>query len=86
MRLNELGKVLNHFNHLNISIYLYNILSAEITHLFHVNPNVHLFFYTRQVSDADGYLERTFMSLASVTAGNVIRGWMEDAGLRTLVF
>lgn len=44
MRLNELGKVLNHFNHLNISIYLYDILRAQITHLFHVNLNVHLFF------------------------------------------
>jgi allantoate deiminase len=40
----------------------------------------------KQVSDADGYLERTFMSPASVRAGNLIRGWMEDAGLRTLAF
>ncbi|KAG2687946.1 hypothetical protein I3760_09G072500 [Carya illinoinensis] len=39
----------------------------------------------KQVSDADGYLERTFMSPASVRAGNIIRGWMEDAGLRTWV-
>ncbi|KAG2687951.1 hypothetical protein I3843_09G072900 [Carya illinoinensis] len=38
-----------------------------------------------KVSDADGYLERTFMSPASVRAGNIIRGWMEDAGLRTWV-
>ncbi|XP_041025963.1 allantoate deiminase 2-like [Juglans microcarpa x Juglans regia] len=38
-----------------------------------------------KVSDADGYLERTFMSPASVSAGNIIRGWMEDAGLRTWV-
>lgn len=38
-----------------------------------------------KISDADGYLERTFMSLASVRAGNVIREWMEDAGLRTWV-
>ena len=37
-----------------------------------------------QVSDADGYLERTFISPASLRAGNLIRGWMEDAGLRTL--
>nr|POE92377.1 allantoate deiminase [Quercus suber] len=37
------------------------------------------------VSDADGYLERTFMSPASLRAGNLIRGWMEDAGLRTWV-
>lgn len=37
-----------------------------------------------QVSDADGYLERTFMSPASVRAGNLIRAWMEDAGLTTL--
>ena len=26
------------------------------------------------------------MSPASVRAGNLIRGWMEDAGLRTLAF
>ncbi|XP_059439837.1 allantoate deiminase 2 [Corylus avellana] len=38
-----------------------------------------------KVSDADGYLERTFMSPASVRVGNLIRGWMEDAGLRTWV-
>ena len=37
-----------------------------------------------QASDADGYLDRTFMSPASLRAGNLIRGWMEDAGLRTL--
>ncbi|KAE8655605.1 putative allantoate deiminase [Hibiscus syriacus] len=35
------------------------------------------------VSDADDYLERTFMSPASVRAGILIREWMEDAGLRT---
>ncbi|XP_062161510.1 allantoate deiminase 2 [Alnus glutinosa] len=38
-----------------------------------------------KVSDADGYLERTFMSPASVRVGNLIRGWMGDAGLRTWV-
>lgn len=38
-----------------------------------------------QVSDADGYLERTFFSPASVKAGNLIRGWMEDAGLKTWI-
>ncbi|EOX96850.1 PREDICTED: allantoate deiminase [Theobroma cacao] len=38
-----------------------------------------------KVSDADGYLERTFMSPASVRAGILIREWMEDAGLRTWV-
>lgn len=38
-----------------------------------------------KVSDAGGYLERTFMSPASIRAGNLIRGWMEDAGLRTWV-
>lgn len=36
------------------------------------------------MSDANGYLQRTFMSPASVRAGNLIRQWMEDAGLRTL--
>ncbi|KAJ0081176.1 hypothetical protein Patl1_12201 [Pistacia atlantica] len=38
-----------------------------------------------KVSDADGYLERTFMSPAAVRAGKLIREWMEDAGLRTWV-
>ncbi|KAH7569689.1 hypothetical protein JRO89_XS06G0244500 [Xanthoceras sorbifolium] len=38
-----------------------------------------------KVSDADGYLERTFMSPASVKAARLIREWMEDAGLRTWV-
>ncbi|KAK9226906.1 hypothetical protein WN943_011954 [Citrus x changshan-huyou] len=38
-----------------------------------------------KVSDANGYLQRTFMSPASVRAGNLIRQWMEDAGLRTWV-
>ncbi|KAK7846317.1 allantoate deiminase 2, partial [Quercus suber] len=38
-----------------------------------------------KVSDADGYLERTFTSPASLRAGNLIRGRMEDAGLRTWV-
>ncbi|XAR59409.1 Allantoate deiminase [Bertholletia excelsa] len=38
-----------------------------------------------KVSDADGYLERTYMSPASIRAGNLIRGWMEEAGLRTWV-
>ncbi|RVX02720.1 Allantoate deiminase 2 [Vitis vinifera] len=36
-----------------------------------------------KVSDAEGYLERTFLSPASIRAGNLIREWMEDAGLRT---
>ncbi|KAL5539657.1 hypothetical protein UlMin_044815 [Ulmus minor] len=38
-----------------------------------------------QVSDAGGYLERTFLSPAAVKAGNLIRKWMEDAGLKTWV-
>nr|XP_043607742.1 allantoate deiminase 2 [Erigeron canadensis] len=38
-----------------------------------------------KVSDADGYLERTFLSPASIRAGNLIRIWMEDAGLTTWV-
>ncbi|XP_022859927.1 allantoate deiminase 2-like isoform X2 [Olea europaea var. sylvestris] len=36
-----------------------------------------------KVSDAHGFLERTFQSPASVRAGNLIQEWMEDAGLRT---
>ncbi|XP_058201796.1 allantoate deiminase 2 isoform X4 [Rhododendron vialii] len=38
-----------------------------------------------KVSDADGYLERTYLSPASIRAGSLIRGWMEEAGLRTWV-
>eukprot|EP00262_Sarcandra_glabra_P015621 TRINITY_DN4870_c0_g1_i1.p1 TRINITY_DN4870_c0_g1~~TRINITY_DN4870_c0_g1_i1.p1 ORF type:complete len:494 (+),score=74.12 TRINITY_DN4870_c0_g1_i1:22-1482(+) len=38
-----------------------------------------------QISDADGYLERTFLSPASVRARNQILSWMQDAGLRTWV-
>lgn len=37
------------------------------------------------MSDAVAHLERTFMSPASIRAINLIRGWMEDAGLSTLV-
>lgn len=39
-----------------------------------------------QVSDASGYLERTFLSPASMRAIDLIQTWMEDAGLRTLAF
>jgi allantoate deiminase len=39
-----------------------------------------------QVSDASEYLERTFLSPASTRAIDLIRKWMEDAGLRTLAF
>ncbi|OAY26476.1 allantoate deiminase 2 isoform X2 [Manihot esculenta] len=38
-----------------------------------------------KVSDADSYLERTFMSAASLRAANLICGWMEDAGLTTWI-
>ncbi|CAH2078475.1 unnamed protein product [Thlaspi arvense] len=38
-----------------------------------------------EVSDAIAHLERTFMSPASIRAVNLIRGWMEDAGLSTWV-
>ncbi|KAI4332067.1 hypothetical protein L6164_017006 [Bauhinia variegata] len=38
-----------------------------------------------QVSDASGYLERTFLSPASMRAIKLISRWMEDAGLRTWV-
>ncbi|XP_021730782.1 allantoate deiminase 2-like isoform X2 [Chenopodium quinoa] len=38
-----------------------------------------------KVSDVNGYLERTFLSPASVRAANIISQWMEDAGLRTWV-
>ncbi|XP_058072189.1 allantoate deiminase 2 isoform X2 [Magnolia sinica] len=38
-----------------------------------------------QISDADGYLERTFLSPASIGASNLILSWMQDAGLTTWV-
>ncbi|CAA0823810.1 Allantoate deiminase [Striga hermonthica] len=38
-----------------------------------------------KVSDSADFLMRTFQSPASVRAGNLIRGWMEDAGLQTWV-
>nr|XP_027086088.1 allantoate deiminase 2-like isoform X2 [Coffea arabica] len=38
-----------------------------------------------EVSDADEYLQRTFQSPASIKAGNLIRLWMEDVGLKTWV-
>lgn len=40
-------------------------------------------FLSEQISDADGYLERTFLSPASVKAAQLIIEWMRDAGLRT---
>lgn len=36
-----------------------------------------------QMSDADGYLERTFLSPASLRAAELIIKWMQDAGLKT---
>ncbi|KAL2509756.1 Peptidase M20 [Forsythia ovata] len=42
-------------------------------------------YHPTKVSDAHGFLERTFESPASVRAGHLIRAWMEDAGLRTWV-
>ncbi|KAL9271831.1 Allantoate deiminase-like protein [Drosera capensis] len=38
-----------------------------------------------KVSDVDGYLERTFLSPASITAGNIFQRWMEEAGLTTWI-
>ncbi|PKA52237.1 Allantoate deiminase, chloroplastic [Apostasia shenzhenica] len=38
-----------------------------------------------KVSDANNYLERTFLSAASKRAGDLILSWMEDAGLKTWV-
>ncbi|WOL18845.1 putative allantoate deiminase isoform X1 [Canna indica] len=38
-----------------------------------------------KISDADGYIERTFLSPASRRASVLIIKWMQDAGLRTWV-
>jgi allantoate deiminase len=38
-----------------------------------------------QISDGEGFLERTFLSPASIRATNVIISWMKDAGLMTWV-
>jgi len=40
---------------------------------------------TNQISDGEGYLERTFLSPASIRATAVIINWMKDAGLTTYV-
>lgn len=40
---------------------------------------------SNQISDGDGYLERTFLSPASIRATGVIVSWMKDAGLTTYV-
>jgi hypothetical protein len=39
-----------------------------------------------QISDGEGYLERTFLSPASIRATAVIISWMKEAGLTTYVF
>ncbi|XP_038980554.1 allantoate deiminase isoform X2 [Phoenix dactylifera] len=38
-----------------------------------------------KISDADGYLERTFLSPGSIRATDLIMSWMQDAGLKTWV-
>ncbi|CAM0908877.1 unnamed protein product [Alopecurus aequalis] len=38
-----------------------------------------------KISDGEGFLERTFLSPASIRATHVIISWMEDAGLATWV-
>ncbi|KAJ6805220.1 putative allantoate deiminase [Iris pallida] len=38
-----------------------------------------------KISDADGFLERTFLSPASIRAIELIQSWMMDAGLKTWV-
>ncbi|KAH9316277.1 hypothetical protein KI387_024904, partial [Taxus chinensis] len=38
-----------------------------------------------KISDAGEYLQRTFLSPASIMARNLIEEWMQDAGLRTWV-
>uniref|UniRef100_A0A7N0V8Q0 allantoate deiminase n=1 Tax=Kalanchoe fedtschenkoi TaxID=63787 RepID=A0A7N0V8Q0_KALFE len=38
-----------------------------------------------RVSDVEDYLERTFLSPASIRAGKLIRRWMDEAGMRTWV-
>ncbi|KAH9316274.1 hypothetical protein KI387_024901, partial [Taxus chinensis] len=38
-----------------------------------------------KISDAEEYLQRTFLSPAAIMAGNLIEEWMQDAGLRTWV-
>uniref|UniRef100_A0A0D9WT05 allantoate deiminase n=1 Tax=Leersia perrieri TaxID=77586 RepID=A0A0D9WT05_9ORYZ len=38
-----------------------------------------------KISDGEGYLERTFLSPASIRASHVIISWMKDAGLTTWI-
>ncbi|KAL8508633.1 hypothetical protein ACS0TY_019035 [Phlomoides rotata] len=63
--------------------------SSEATNLWHPeilkDEAVARLFELGKVSDSVDFLERTFQSPASVRAGNLIRRWMEDAGLQTWV-
>ncbi|XP_042023774.1 allantoate deiminase 2-like [Salvia splendens] len=58
-----------------------NLLHSEILK----DEAVARLFELGKVSDSKDFLERTFQSAASVRAGNLIRRWMEDAGLQTWV-
>ncbi|KAG6392187.1 hypothetical protein SASPL_146398 [Salvia splendens] len=80
--------------HLSLSLFLL-LLSAsangfsEEKKLLHSeilkDEAVARLFELGKVSDSEDFLERTFQSAASVRAGNLIRRWMEDAGLETWV-
>ncbi|KAK4440370.1 Allantoate deiminase 2 [Sesamum alatum] len=65
------------------------IAFSEGTHLLHSeilkDEAVARLIELGKVSDAEEFLARTFQSPASVRAGNLIRLWMEDAGLQTWV-
>ncbi|MFQ6636235.1 hypothetical protein Gotur_013767 [Gossypium turneri] len=80
-RLNDLGKTKDYTHPLNLAI-IHGWDHGFCICDYDQRPVEYLW---SQVSDADGYLERTFMSPASVRAGFLIREWMEDAGLRTWV-
>ncbi|KAJ3679278.1 hypothetical protein LUZ60_017289 [Juncus effusus] len=46
---------------------------------------VHRLHELGKVSDRESYLERTFLSPASIRARDLIKTWMQDAGLKTWV-
>lgn len=76
---------------LKFSWRLFIYSSNHLIKICHTELPIHilvlfgLLFLNSKVSDAAAHLERTFMSPASIRAVTLIRGWMEDAGLSTLV-
>ncbi|KAG7019778.1 Allantoate deiminase 2 [Cucurbita argyrosperma subsp. argyrosperma] len=80
-RLNELGKVVDHNSIFPLSVCYNKPPLANVWYLLNSLNN----WTICMVSDAARYLERTFLSPASIKARFLLQKWMEDAGLRTWV-